>query len=90
MVTMTIQVPETLAEQLEQVRSRLPEILALGLQELSPLPSQVYRYILEFLASDPTQVGLTQAESQELDEYVSIDHLVTMLQARTLPYAESI
>ncbi|MBI4674057.1 MAG: hypothetical protein HY741_20615 [Chloroflexi bacterium] len=115
MIEITIQVPELLAERLEQARTRLPEVLALGLQELSPLPAQVYRYILEFLASDPTRdeilqfgpttemrtranmlldkersAGLTTAEAQELDEYVRIDHLVTMLKARTLPYAQSV
>lgn len=109
MVSMTIEVPEPLAEQLEQIRSRLPEVLALGLEELSPLPNQVYRNILEFLVNHPSpveilkygptaemqgrvnslldkdrSVGLTVAETQELDEYVRIDHFITLLKARAL------
>lgn len=60
MVSLTIEVPETLAERLEQVRPRLSEVLALGLQELSPLPNQVYRHVLEFLASNPTDAELVE------------------------------
>jgi len=110
MVEITIQVPESLAERLEAVRRRLPEVLAYGLEELSPLPNQVYRYILEFMASGPTpealmafgpapemqarvnelleknrQGRLTPKETEELDEYVRVDHLITMLKARALP-----
>ena len=54
MVQMTIEVPEILAERLVAVRDRLPEVLAHGLDELSPLPNTVYRSILEFLASNPS------------------------------------
>jgi hypothetical protein len=54
MTTVTIELPDFLADQLSSYQERLPEILALGLGELSPLPTQIYRYILEFLANDPT------------------------------------
>jgi hypothetical protein len=53
MITMTIQVPDELSEQLQHRRDQVPELLAIGLQQ-SPLPAQVYRYILNFIASDPT------------------------------------
>lgn len=111
MVEITIKVPDALAERLSSVQDRLPEVLALGLEELSPLPNRVYRYILEFLISRPSPEALmrfgptpemqsrvnellerdragqlTPAESAELDEYVRIDHLITMLKAETLPY----
>lgn len=111
MVEITIKVPDALAERLSAVRDRLPEVLALGLDELSPLPNQVYRYILEFLISRPSPETLlnfgptpdmrarvnellerdrsgqlSPAESAELDEYVRIDHLITMLKAEALPY----
>jgi hypothetical protein len=111
MVEITIKVPDALAERLSAVRDRLPEVLALGLDELSPLPNQVYRYILEFLISHPSPEALlsfgptpdmrarvnellerdrmgqlSPAESAELDEYVRIDHLITMLKAEALPY----
>ncbi|HET7089169.1 MAG TPA: hypothetical protein VFL17_10995 [Anaerolineae bacterium] len=111
MVEITLEVPESLAERLEAVRSRLPEVLAHGLDELSPLPNKTYRYILEFLVSQPSPEAvltfkptsemqarveelleknragqLSPAESAELDEYVRVDHLITMLKAHTLPY----
>ena len=50
----TITVPAALADRLVAVRDRLPEILAHGLEELSPLPNEVYRSILAFLASNPS------------------------------------
>jgi len=53
MTTITIEVPDELSKQLYQVRDRLPELLALSLQQ-PPLPARVYRYILDFLASQPT------------------------------------
>ncbi len=111
MVELTIKVPEPLAERILSSYPRLPEILAHGLDELSPLPNGVYRYILEFLVSKPSPQAmlefaptaemqarvdellqknrggvLSQAESEELDEYVRVNHLITMLKARTLPY----
>jgi hypothetical protein len=54
MAQITIEVPESLAEQISAVRARLPEVLAHGLGQLSPVPNEVYRYILEFLASNPS------------------------------------
>jgi hypothetical protein len=54
MVQITIEVPESLAERLSAVRARLPEVLEHGLDQLSPLPNEVYRYILEFLVSNPS------------------------------------
>ena len=111
MIEITLEVPESLAERLLSVRERLVDVLAHGLNELSPLPNQTYRYILEFLVSNPSPEMLmnfgptpemqarvnelldkqrndhiTDIESAELDEYVRIDHLITMLKARALPY----
>ncbi len=111
MVEMTIRVPERLAERVTAVQERLPELLEHGLGELSPLPNEVYRYILEFLVSQPTseeilnfeptpdmqkranklleknRAGqLTPAEEKELDEYLRINHLVTMLKARAISF----
>lgn len=54
MATITIDVPDALAEKLSSHQERLNEILTLGLGELSPVPNQVYQYILNFLASDPS------------------------------------
>ena len=54
MVQVTIDVPEALAERLAIVRDRLPEVLAHGLEALSPLPNEVYRALLDFLTRNPS------------------------------------
>lgn len=53
MPKITLEVSEELSQQLAQVGERLPELLALSLQQPA-VPAQVYRYILDFLASNPT------------------------------------
>jgi hypothetical protein len=108
MIEMTIQVPDSLATELASVADRLPEVLAYGLGQLSPVPNQVYRDVLNFLISQPSPQELAQfapstetqahvsallernraglltaVEQSELDEYVRINHLVTMLKAQS-------
>ena len=53
MTTITLEVPDELAEALPRIGDRLPELLALSLQQPA-LPVHIYRYILDFLASQPT------------------------------------
>lgn len=53
MPTITIEIPEELSEKITQVGARLPELLALSLQQPA-VPAHIYRYILDFLASNPT------------------------------------
>jgi hypothetical protein len=53
MPTISIDVPDELAAQLERVRDRLPELLALSLQQ-PPAPAALYRAILDFLVDSPT------------------------------------
>lgn len=53
MTTITIEVPDELSEQLNQHRHRLTEMLAGSLRQ-PPLSAEVYRYILNFIASEPT------------------------------------
>ena len=53
MARITLKVPDELSEQLKHVGDRLPELLALSLQQPA-LPAHIYRYILNFLASKPT------------------------------------
>lgn len=48
-----LDLPDDLAQELTRVGDRLPELLRLSLQE-SVLPNHIYRYILDFLASNPT------------------------------------
>jgi len=49
----TLEVPDELRDQLAQIGDRLPELLALSLQQ-PPLPARIYQYILTFIASQPT------------------------------------
>ena len=53
MPTITLEVSEELYKSLKQEGGRLPELLANSLRQ-PPLSAQMYKYILEFLASDPT------------------------------------
>jgi hypothetical protein len=53
MQTITLAVPDELAEELSQVRDRLPELLALALKQPA-MPAHIYREILAFLAGNPT------------------------------------
>jgi hypothetical protein len=54
MAQITIEVPDDLAKQIDAVRDRLPGVLARVCAPESPIPDEVYRYILDFLASNPT------------------------------------
>ncbi|MCB9434877.1 MAG: hypothetical protein H6668_23195 [Ardenticatenaceae bacterium] len=72
MVEMTIQLPDTLASELASVEDRLPEVLAYGLGQLSPVPNQVYRDVLNFLISQPSPQELAQfAPKPEIQAHVS-------------------
>jgi hypothetical protein len=107
MAQITIEVPDTLAERLTSIKERLPEMLARDLEQPPPLSTEVYRYILEFLTTDPSPEAilrfsltpamqeraselleknradqLTPVETTELDEYVRINDLVSLLKAR--------
>ncbi len=53
MATITIDIPDELSVQLDQVRDRLPELLALSLHQPA-VPAHLYRAILDFLATKPT------------------------------------
>jgi len=53
MATITIEVPDEWSEQLAQLGDRLPDLLRQCLQQ-PVLPANVYRYILDFLTSQPT------------------------------------
>ncbi|MBC8123845.1 MAG: hypothetical protein H7Y22_18660 [Gemmatimonadaceae bacterium] len=53
MVKITLDVPDELAEQLVQVGDRLVELVTLSLQQPA-LPAHTYRYVLDFLATNPS------------------------------------
>jgi hypothetical protein len=109
MAQITIEVPDALAKRLVSVQDRLPEVIARWLDSSPPLSNEVYRYVLAFLAKNPSlqeildfrltpamqerssdlleknrSEALTSMESAELDEYVYINDLVSLLKARAL------
>ncbi len=53
MTTITIEVPDELSELIAQAGDRLPELLAQSLRH-PVLPAHIYRYVLDFLASNPS------------------------------------
>lgn len=58
MARIILEVPDELSEQLAQLGDRLPELLTLSLQQPT-LSAHIYRYILNFLASNPTPEQIT-------------------------------
>ncbi len=57
MATITIDIPDELSAQLDSIRDRLPELLALSLQQPA-VPASMYRMLVDFLASAPTADAL--------------------------------
>jgi hypothetical protein len=53
MATLTIEIPDDLMEELSPIKDQLPELLRRCLHPLA-LPAQVYRYVFDFLTSQPT------------------------------------
>lgn len=53
MAMLTIEIPDDLMEQLSPVKDQLPDLLRRCLHPLA-LPAQVYRYVFDFLSSQPT------------------------------------
>lgn len=54
MVQITIEVSDSLAKRLTSVKDRIPEMLAREIEQPLPLLNEVYRHVLEFLASTPS------------------------------------
>ncbi len=53
MTKITLEIPDELGEKLLGIGDRLPEFLALSLEQ-PPLPAKIYQYIVNFLANGPT------------------------------------
>lgn len=53
MTTITLDVPEQIADDLLRHQDRISEVLELGLKQLTPAPAEIYRYIFDFLFSEP-------------------------------------
>ncbi|MGA9381910.1 MAG: hypothetical protein WBV73_24380 [Phormidium sp.] len=86
MARITLEVPSELSDQLELLGDRLPELLALSLQQPA-LPAHIYRYILNFLASNPTPEQIAAfGPTPEMQERLRT--LLTRLRADELTEAE--
>jgi hypothetical protein len=60
MPKITLEISEELSQQIAQIGiDTLPGLLALSLQQ-SPIPTQIYQYILNFLASNPTSQQIAE------------------------------
>lgn len=55
MAQLTIDLPDKLALRLQLVEERVPEVIELGLREISPLQTELYGLLIDFFAHGPTQ-----------------------------------
>ena len=83
MTTVTLELTDDLAQSIAAVRHRLPEIIALGLNRLSPLPAQVYSHVLSFLASGPNPEQLMEFRPTP-EMQARLDELLEKSRADTL------
>ena len=68
MSTITIEVPDDLSDLVAEAGDCLPELLAQTLRQPA-LPAHVYRYVLDFLASNPSAEQLASfAPTPEMTE----------------------
>ena len=86
MRTITLTIPDDLADQLAQIRDRLPEILALSLRQPA-MPAHLYREILAFLADNPTPARIA-AFGPTLEMRQRLETLLDRARAGTLTAAE--
>ncbi|MBD2628110.1 hypothetical protein [Trichormus variabilis] len=88
MPKITLEISEELSQQIAQIGiDSLPELLALSLQQ--PLiPTTIYKYILNFLASNPTPEQIAEFKpTPEMQDRLST--LIARSQAGTLTPTES-
>lgn len=71
MPTVTIDVPEDVSRMLAMAGERLPDLLRRSLQE-PMMPAHVYRYILDFLARQPS--------AQEVAAFAPSDEMTARVQ----------
>ncbi len=67
-VTLKVALPEELAKRVQESRERLPEILELGLRELTPLESRVFSEVLDFLSHGPSPRQIIEFKSSEAQQ----------------------
>jgi hypothetical protein len=72
MVKITLEVTEELSEKLEKLGDRLPELLNQSLEQRT-LPTHVYHYVLNFLASNPTHQQISEFRpTPEMQEHLKL------------------
>jgi hypothetical protein len=86
MAKITLDIPDELCDQLAQAGDRLPELLRLSLQQPA-IPAHIYRYILDFLSSQPTPDDIIAFRpTPEMTE--RLQTLITRGQAGTITPSE--
>lgn len=85
MARLTIEIPDDLMEQLTPIQEQLPDLLRRCLHPLT-LPAQVYRYVLDFLASQPTPEQIANfrptADMQMRMQYLLLQNQADQLSPR--------
>ena len=85
MARLTIEIPDDLMEQLTPIQEQLPDLLRRCLHPLT-LPAQVYRYVLDFLASQPTPKQIANfrptADMQMRMQYLLLQNQADQLSPR--------
>jgi len=92
MRTITLAIPDDLADQLARIGDRLPELLALSLRQPA-MPAFIYREILAFLAGNPTPAqiaafGTTPEMRQRLETLIERERAGTLTAAEEAELAE--
>lgn len=86
MTTITLEVPDELSELIAQAGDRLSELLAQSLRHPA-MPIHIYRYILDFLASNPSAEEIAAfGPSPEMSE--RLQNLVTREKTSEITPAE--
>jgi len=92
MQTITLAIPDDLADQLARISDRLPELLALSLRQPA-MPAHLYREILSFLAGNPTPAQIaafdpTPEMRQRLETLLDREHTGRLTTAEESELAE--
>ena len=86
MTTITLEVPDELLVEMEQEKDRLPELLAFGLKP-PPLPAHIYRYVLDFIVSQPTPEQIA-AFRPTPEMAARLEYLLSLERAGTITKSE--
>ncbi len=83
MVELTIQIPDDLALQLQPMQNRLPEIIELGLREITRSQTGLHSEVIEFLAGGPDPQAIINFRPS-LEAQTRITELLTKNQSGAL------